>query len=277
MVPDSSAVNDGIVELQDVIDLAFARPMGALQELYVSGLAMSSNALLRQSNQIAMIRTPAPSLQRLTMHWCNRCPMASLTMAIAQDKLPRLSWLEAIYNEADYNVEDITALYTLLEKRSIAVSPKMRDYYSYIDQQYKKKVLEEQKTTKQHKDDLSRIIEETAAAIPDVGSSRSNGSRRSSSRHGRSRRHSSSKHKHRHTSSSKRSSSRDKGKRSGSSSTRNSPYYRSKDVESSSSEEEYSRSESSDGSTSESDDSRSKRSRKGKSKSRSRSQRRRSH
>lgn len=91
-VPDATAINDSIVELQDVIDLAFARPVGALQELYVSGLAMSGNAFLRQSNSTAMIRTPCPSLQRLTMHWCNRCPMSNLTVAIMQGKIPRLSW-----------------------------------------------------------------------------------------------------------------------------------------------------------------------------------------
>lgn len=128
-VPDATAVNDSIVELQDVVDLAFARPVGALQELYVSGLGMSGNALLRQSNQIAMIRTPCPSLQRLTMHWCNRSPMSSLTMAIAQGRIPRLSWLEAIWGEADYNLEDLTALYAVCEKVSCAHTANTRSIH----------------------------------------------------------------------------------------------------------------------------------------------------
>ena len=133
LVADASALSSGIVELQDVLTKACTNPMLSLSELYCSGLSISDEAFLRQSNNTSAIRTLFPALQKLSIHNASRVSIGALIVAIRTQRLPRLSYLEPIFAPSDFTEEDLLALYKTCAEAKIRLSEGTVKYYEWCE------------------------------------------------------------------------------------------------------------------------------------------------
>ena len=64
-MPEVQALNNGILELHDLADSVLITPLGALNDLYLSGMSCTDLAFTRTHNRLGVLKTTLPQVQRL--------------------------------------------------------------------------------------------------------------------------------------------------------------------------------------------------------------------